>query len=169
MLRVDLHALAEGPVATEVTVPADAPILEEFSVELVEPLQVQGRLAETGGDQFFWQGTLTTRVAERCRRCLKPVSVPVSAQVGALFTEDAEEDPSSYPLPSGRELDLADMVREELLLALPAYVVCRDDCRGLCPRCGTDLNEGACSCEPEPDPRWAALQALKQQEPESEE
>jgi uncharacterized protein len=162
-----LHALAAGAVATDAAVPPDAPIFEGFSVSLAEPVRVRGRLSRTGTDQFFWQGALATRVTERCRRCLKVVSVPVTAQVGALYTEAADEDPSSYPLPSGGELDLGEMVREELLLAVPAYVVCRDDCRGLCPNCGTDLNEEDCSCEPEPDPRWAVLQTLKQ-EPENE-
>jgi uncharacterized protein len=169
MLRVNLSALADGPITTDVAVPADAPIFEELSGTLEEPLQVKGRLSETGADQYFWQGTLETRVTERCRRCLTSVSVPVVVRVEALFTEDPDDDPSSYALPpAGEDLDLSGMVREELLLVTPAYVVCRDDCRGLCATCGRDLNSGDCSCEPEPDPRWAALEALKPQGPAKE-
>jgi uncharacterized protein len=145
MLRVNLSALADGPITTDVAVPADAPIFEELSGTLEEPLLVKGRLSETGADQYFWQGTLETRVTERCRRCLT----------------------SALP-PAGEDLDLSGMVREELLLVTPAYVVCRDDCRGLCATCGRDLNSGDCSCDPEPDPRWAALEALKPQGPAKE-
>ena len=61
-----------------------------------------------------------------------------------------------------RSLDLRPAVREEWLLAAPAFVLCREDCKGLCPRCGADLNEGPCSCtKTEIDPRWASLAALK--------
>jgi uncharacterized protein len=60
------------------------------------------------------------------------------------------------------------MIREELILAVPEYVLCREECRGLCPRCGKDLNEGPCACRPEPDPRWAALEALKHMGPDGE-
>jgi len=91
------------------------------------------------------------------------VQVPVAADVGALFTEDAEaaDDPDAYPLPPRAiEIDLRPAVREELALAVPAYVVCREDCRGLCPQCGNDLNAGPC-CDPAPDPRWRALADLK--------
>jgi uncharacterized protein len=169
MLRVNLSALADGPIPTDVAVPADASIFDELSGSLEEPLRVKGRLSETGADQYYWQGTLETRVSERCRRCLTPVSVPVSVRVEALFSDEPDDDPASYPLPAaGEELDLAGMVREELLLAIPAYVVCRDECRGICATCGRDLNSGDCTCEPEPDPRWAALEALKQQGSENE-
>ena len=53
-------------------------------------------------------------------------------------------------------------IRDELILAAPRYLQCRDDCRGLCPRCGQDLNAGPCGCAPEPDPRWSALYALRE-------
>src|SRR6185436_6751772 len=100
----------------------------------------------------------------QCRRCLAPVTVPVETKIGALFAQDpdAMEDPDSYPLaPDATEIDLTPAVREELILAVPRYVLCRQDCRGLCPRCGHDLNIGPCDCPPPPDPRWDALEALK--------
>jgi len=86
------------------------------------------------------------------------------AYVDALFSADPDalEDPSSYPLaPDAIEIDLRPAVREELLLAVPRWVVCRDDCRGLCPRCGKDLNAGPCGCPPAADQRWHGLAALK--------
>jgi uncharacterized protein len=60
------------------------------------------------------------------------------------------------------------MVREEFVLAAPAFVLCREDCPGLCAQCGSDLNEGPCACRPEPDPRWAVLRALQERESDDE-
>jgi len=59
------------------------------------------------------------------------------------------------------EIDTGNAVREELILSVPDYVLCTDECRGICAGCGTDLNAGSCNCEPAPDERWAALEALK--------
>jgi len=92
------------------------------------------------------------------------VAVTVAATVDALFSRDPDalEDPSSYSLASDATgIDLRPAVREELLLAVPQWVVCRDDCRGLCPRCGKDLNAGPCGCPPAVDQRWYGLMALK--------
>jgi uncharacterized protein len=92
------------------------------------------------------------------------VTVPLTTEVGALFTQDPDalEDPDSYPLPPNAiEVDLRPAVREELVLSVPRYVVCREDCRGLCPRCGKDLNAGPCGCAPTPDLRWRAMADLK--------
>ena len=52
-------------------------------------------------------------------------------------------------------------VREELILSVPDYVLCTDECKGICAGCGVDLNTGTCTCKKEPDDRWAALEALK--------
>jgi uncharacterized protein len=170
MLTLDLRSLSTGGAEVDVAVPGDSPVLAGLDLDLVEPLRVHGRLTESGQGQYYWHGSLEGRVAGSCRRCLAPVTMPLRADVGALFTEeDAVDDPSSYQIPVGAgELDLGPMVREELLLAAPGYLVCRDDCRGLCAHCGKDLNEGPCSCEPEPDPRWAALRALQGQEPDNQ-
>ena len=72
--------------------------------------------------------------------------------------ETTDDDPDVYPLdPDARELDLRPAIREQWLLAQPRYVLCREDCKGLCPRCGTDLNDGPCDCPPQTDSRWDSL------------
>ncbi|HEV8263669.1 MAG TPA: DUF177 domain-containing protein [Gemmatimonadales bacterium] len=164
MLRVDLRELGLGPVDTRGELGQADPLLAGLDVALREPVAVGGRLQATGEGRFYWHGTLRTVMAAECRRCLTPITVPVTAQIGALFTQDADalEDPDSYPLPpDATEIDLTPAVREELILAVPQYVLCREDCRGLCPRCGEDLNAGPCGCAPAADLRWQALQALK--------
>jgi uncharacterized protein len=88
----------------------------------------------------------------------------VDAPVNILFTEDEQaDDPAVYVIPPrSRTLDLSGAVREELILAVPDYLLCREDCAGLCPHCGKDLNEGPHECAGRStDPRWAALEALK--------
>jgi uncharacterized protein len=88
----------------------------------------------------------------------------VAAEVGALFSQEpeAEDDPDVYPFPpDAAVVDVTPAVREELSLAAPRYLECRPDCRGLCPRCGYDLNAGPCDCPPHTDPRWAALAASR--------
>jgi uncharacterized protein len=164
MLQVDLRELAHGPVDTVGQLPVDDPLFEGLDVPLVEPVRVAGRLQDAGEGRFYWHGSLATRIAGQCRRCLAPVPLPVAADINALFSRDADalEDPNSYPLThDATEIDLRPAVREELVLAVPQWVVCRDDCRGLCPRCGKDLNAGPCGCPPALDARWRGLAALK--------
>ena len=77
--------------------------------------------------------------------------------------EDVEGDPDVYHLdPRSQQLDLRPAVREQWLLSAPAFVQCRDDCKGLCPSCGADRNAGDCGCTPAAaDPRWDALRGVR--------
>jgi uncharacterized protein len=164
MLRVDLRELARGPVETRGELKQDDPALEGMDVSLREPVLVSGRLQSIGEGRFYWQGRATTAIQGECRRCLTPVSVPLSLAIGALFTQDAEalDDPDSYAVaPDATDIDVILAVREELLLEAPRYAVCREDCKGLCPQCGKDLNAGPCGCAPARDARWQPLKALK--------
>ena len=164
MLRADLRELARGPVETRADLPTTDGLFAGLDFALAEPVRVTGRLQPAGEGRFYWHAKLAARVTETCRRCLEPVQVTVEAEVKALFTQDPDalDDPDSYPLPSdATAIDVTPAVREELILAVPQYVVCRDDCRGLCPRCGHDLNAGPCGCAPATDLRWQALAALK--------
>jgi uncharacterized protein len=161
MLRVDLRELARtGAVETRGELTQDDPVLEGTEINLKEPVVVGGRLQSIGQDRFYWQGTIRTVVQGECRRCLTPVTPPVTLEVGALFSQDPEalDDPESYAVaPEATEIDVTPAVREELMLAAPRYVLCREDCRGLCPQCGQDLNAEACACTPAADVRWQGL------------
>src|SRR2546430_11219184 len=157
MLQVDLRELARGPVDTQGQLAGSDPLFEGVTVALVEPVCVAGRLQAAGEGRFYWRASLRTRMAGECRRCLAPGTVPGVAARDALFSQDPDalEDPNSYPLArDATAIDLRVPVREELLLALPQWAVCRADCLGLCPRCGTALNPGPCGCPPATDQRW---------------
>jgi len=93
------------------------------------------------------------------------VRLNINETLQLLFAEagldEADED-DVVPIPAGaRELDLRPAVREEWLLAVPAFALCRDDCKGICPTCGADRNTGACNCAPDPDVRWAGLRDVR--------
>jgi len=118
-------------------------------------------------------GGLATRVEMLCARCLEPITRDVARRFDLLYRPQGadagkeelsvtavEADVGYY---QGAGLELEDVLREQVLLALPLKAICREDCRGLCPQCGQNLNQGKCSCaEPLEDPRWAALKELKQ-------
>jgi len=160
MLRISLAAVREGPVAIADQIAPDDPLVVATGLALAGPLAVAGRLSSAGEGKYYWQATLETVVRAECRRCLAPVDVPIAESLGLVFVEEeeAEGDEDCYLVPRRASvLDLSDAVREELLLAAPQFVECRDDCRGLCPRCGADLNAGPCGCAPAVDPRWEAL------------
>jgi uncharacterized protein len=164
MLQIDLRELARGPVEMRADLAGTDPLFEGLEVTLAEPVRVAGRLQDAGDGRFYWRASLRSRMVGECRRCLAPVAVPIVADIDALFSQDPDalEDPSAYPLArDALVIDLRPAVREELLLAVPRWVVCREDCRGLCPRCGTDLNAGACGCPTPVDPRWGGLTAVR--------
>ena len=165
MLRVDLRELARGgAVQTRGELKQDDPALDGTELKLREPVAVEGRLQSIGNGRFYWQGTARTVVAGECRRCLTPVTTPLTLDIGALFTQDpdAQDDPDSYPVaPDATEIDVTPAVREELVLMAPRYLECREDCKGLCPQCGKDWNTGPCDCDPVTDARWQPLKALK--------
>jgi uncharacterized protein len=149
MLQVDIRELRRGPVATEGRIGPDDPLFKDLGVELVTPVEVGGTLETAGSGGYFWHGSLTGQVRSVCRRCLKEFLTPVEQSVELMFSADPElqDDPSVYPLPEPlAQVDLRPAVREEFALAVDSFPLCREDCRGLCPRCGADLNRGPCDC-----------------------
>lgn len=149
MLQVDVRDLHQGPVETVAQLEGADPTFAGLNFELDGPVQVTGRLSQTGDGEFFWQAQLRGTVRGSCRRCLTDVVYPLDADVEVLFSADpdAADDPSVYPLTAPvTRVDVRPAVREEVALAVSAYPLCREDCAGLCPRCGADLNAGPCGC-----------------------
>jgi DUF177 domain-containing protein len=115
-------------------------------------------------------GNVSATVEFDCDRCLKPVAFAVDQSFDLLYVpplgigEEHElgEDDLSIGFYQDDEIDFDDLVREQIELALPMARLCGDDCRGLCPECGANLNDAECACEAEEvDARWAALKELK--------
>lgn len=157
MLRVDIRDLQRGPVRTEGELPPDDPTFEGLGLDLVGPVVVHGQLQATGEGEYLWRGALHGAVRGECRRCLIEVIDPVDVAVdAAVFSSDPEaaDDPDFYALPNrAGSVDVAAVVREELALAAHVHLLlCRDDCAGLCPRCGADLNAGPCACHTPAEP-----------------
>ncbi len=123
-------------------------------------------------DGILARGNLTTSVELVCSRCLEAFSLPVRVVLEEEFhptldivtgatlpvSEDAEQ---ATQIDSHHILDLTEVARQDILLALPPYPICRSRCAGLCPKCGKNLNEGTCDCkDDEIDPRFEALKQL---------
>jgi len=102
------------------------------------------------------EGALRTHYADECARCLEEASVPLELDVQELYIHPAEPD-APWVVADDGNLDLAPLVREEMILGTPHTILCRPDCAGLCPDCGENLNDGPCQCAAPIDPRMAAL------------
>jgi uncharacterized protein len=103
----------------------------------------------------------TTHVEGPCMRCLAAASPEIEVDSREVDQPGGESDELDSPYVDGDDLDLSGWARDALALALPAQIVCRDDCAGLCPVCGEDLNANPHEHEREPDPRWAKLGELR--------
>ncbi len=141
-------------------------------IKLTHPIKGTIRLIHTT-EGVLVSGQLHTEVELSCSRCLESSSTAVD------FTLEEEFHPTidistgaKLPLLDGEDeatlidgqhmIDLLEVMRQDILLALPSRPVCRPDCAGLCSQCGQNLNEGPCTCEqPFDDPRWEALRALR--------
>lgn len=165
MLVFDVRSLAVQAAKVDGALPPDDAIWMAEDVRPAGPLAVTGRVSTAGRGRFYFSGRFSGAVRLECRRCLAPVEVAVTNDVAALFSDEEGEDagdPDVFALADGgRNVDVRSAVREAWLLNVPAFAQCREDCRGICPTCGTDLNTGTCSCEPVTDSRWDALRALR--------
>ena len=122
--------------------------------------------------QFRLVGGVQTMLELSCSRCLEPFSLPVGASFDLRYHPHAantgegerelEEDDLSAAFYENDTIDLGQLMREQFYLALPMKALCREDCLGLCPQCGTNMNRGMCRCKREwEDPRLAVLKTLK--------
>ncbi|HSD47602.1 MAG TPA: DUF177 domain-containing protein, partial [Pyrinomonadaceae bacterium] len=139
-------------------------------VSLVEPAAVKGTV-RLAGTEVFVNGQITTRAAVECDRCLKQVELPVEAAFALEYVTgqayesapvaELTEDEMSISVFDGETIDVDEIVKEQIVLAVPTRMLCRPDCKGICPECGIDKNTGDCACATdEVDPRWAALKNL---------
>ena len=166
MLSFDIRSLESQAAHVDGRLSPEDPVWEPGDVRPVEPLRVQGRLSAAGASRFYFSGRIKGLTEIPCRRCLTDVTVGVEEEAHFIFSsegEDVADDPDVFPFdPTAVSLDLRPAVREAWLLAVPGFALCREDCKGLCPNCGTDWNSGTCDCVPATtESRWDALRAIR--------
>jgi uncharacterized protein len=162
MERVDVRDLLADPGASRTVTVEES--FEGMGTELArvpdeEPVRME-ILLESVVEGILVSGPLSGRVAYRCARCLRAFDRDFRLEVNELFAHDATEDDDEYPITEGH-IDLEPLVRDAVVLELPFSPLCRPDCLGLCARCGGDRNLGECTCGPEIDARWAALDEIR--------
>jgi len=171
-MRIELENLegSKGDFA-HVYQPEDLNPVDE-RISLTEPATITGKV-RLAGNEVFVNGHVNTRARVECDRCLQPVEAPVDADFALEYITGSEyelggsaveltEAEMSVSVFDGEAIDVDEIVNEQVVLAVPTRMLCREDCKGICPECGSDRNTGNCSCAIEDiDPRWAALKNLK--------
>ena len=143
------------------------PLHAKGQADLVEEIEGSRRVAD-----IRLRGKLATAVEAPCARCVEPVRYDVNADFDLLYrpaSADAHPEEASISeaeteigFYQGDGIQLEDVLKEQVLLTLPAKMLCREDCQGLCPQCGKNWNQGKCDCKQDrSDPRWAALESIK--------
>lgn len=168
MLSFDIRSLESHAVVVDEDLSANDPVWLDDDPKPADAVHVTGRLSAAGPGRFYWHGKIDGDVSLECSRCLAETQRHVSDEAHLIFADGENEetdDPDVYLIDSDAiELDLRPAIREQWILAAPSFALCREDCRGFCPRCGADLNAGAHDCShEEADPRWEALRRLKEE------
>lgn len=169
-LLVNVAQLLTEDVGATRKLEVDGPQLE---LEAEPPAFVKGTLLLTRIDQGIWvTGPVAISTDSTCSRCLVPFTSWLQVQVDDVFLptvdpktgarsrrgDDTTADTVS--IDAHHVLDLSEPLRQYRRAAMPLAPVCRDNCKGICPHCGADLNASTCECTPAPDPRWASLREL---------
>jgi len=169
-MRIELENLEGGKGDfAHVYQPDDLNPVDE-RVSLSQPATVSGKV-RLAGNEVFVNGHVETRAQVECDRCLQPVEAPVNTDFALEYITGSEyesgraaeltEAEMSVSVFDGKAIDVDEIVKEQILLAVPTRMLCREDCKGICPECGADRNKGDCDCTTNDiDPRWAALKDL---------
>jgi uncharacterized protein len=178
-LRINIHKITNEGLWLDFQEKTDhwpmiAALLEDGVLEFIEPLSVHLRAIRIR-DIIEAEGRLDTRIGLDCSRCLVPFVMPLSAEFELTYTqvlpETEPDDKEEIELHAeemrmirfeGDAIDLRDALQDQILMSLPLQPLCSPECRGLCPRCGANLNEGDCGCDRTPDDSpFAVLKKLK--------
>ena len=168
---IDLITLKESPFSFEISLAPENIDLGDDAAKLKNDAKVKGQLTRHIA-QTDIEGTISAELEIECTRCLQQIDRKFEIPFKAAFvteenyTQAKEAELSAKDLDvsifDGNEIDLTELVREQILLNLPEQVFCKEDCKGLCEKCGANRNLIDCNCiEKEVDPRWAALKNLK--------
>jgi len=167
---IELESITRDPKVVALTIAAGAIDLEIDGTTLKRDIEFEGSTERITGKAHL-RGRISTETEIECTRCLEPVTKSLEIEFDDIFVDLADEPVSDEMAVPGADLDesiaidgkidVAEVIREQIILALPEQTFCRADCKGLCPKCGENLNLIDCNCtESEIDPRWAALKNL---------
>jgi len=170
MLSFDIRSLESQAAHVDGQLAPDDPVWVDGDALPSKPIKVEGRLSMAGPSRFYFSGRFQGETEVPCSRCLTEVGVQVDEEAHFIFSsegEDVSDDPDVFPFAvNAAMLDMRPAVREAWLLAVPGFVLCREDCKGLCATCGIDLNTETCGHAPiKTETRWDALKAVRDQLP----
>jgi uncharacterized protein len=169
-MRIELASLDSGKGVFAHTYAPEELVLEDERVKLIEPAEVSGKVRQQDSRSHV-SGHLKAQVEAECDRCLKLVELQIDSRFKLEYVtvedywaqqavELTEED-LDLSVFDGEAIDIDDLVKEELLLAVPDHVLCGEGCKGICAVCGANKNSVECGCEARDiDPRWAGLKKL---------
>jgi uncharacterized protein len=171
-MRIELDKLAETGGKFEHSYEPDELILDDENARLLQSPQIAGRVRRSG-QEVRVSGRLTASAEVDCDRCLKAVALPIETSFDVTYvpassyqesqTAELQADDLVQSVYEDEVIDVDELVREQILLALPVRALCSEECHGLCPICGSDKNLNECACQSATiDPRWSALAELKQ-------
>ena len=169
-MQINVSQLLQEPIGS----------IRDYRIDEAADIVHEGEQQQIYGDCHLTrtrQGVLTrcsldTTVEQACNRCLEHYDQPIHVEFEEEFIQTVDvttgfslpgpEDPGAFTIDTRHILDITEAVRQYALMAIPFKALCRDNCAGLCPTCGKNLNEGPCQCPADgTDPRWSALEQLK--------
>ena len=165
--------LMKSPVGTSFVTDfqEDGEVVLDDDLKVVGPLAGHARMRRTN-QGLLVDGWVDLTLELSCTRCLKNFEQPMHVTFEEQFYPTVDvltglpapvfDENEIFPIDDHHQVDLTEAVRQTVLTALPMVTVCQEDCKGLCSRCGKDLNLGPCECEPEADVRWSVLEQLLQ-------
>ncbi|MEZ5399049.1 MAG: DUF177 domain-containing protein [Bryobacteraceae bacterium] len=168
---LSVNDLAVRDLVTQVAFDSDGMDLGDPDLRLAGKLTADVEASLGAGDEIRVAGRLTGEVEVVCDRCAEPFRVPIDGAFDLRY-EPSENEPEAgehgitareteIGFYEGEGVELADVVREQILLSLPSRLLCGAECKGICPQCGQNRNKGECQCRSVPaDPRWDALAKL---------
>jgi uncharacterized protein len=173
-VRIELASLESGKSRFAHTYLEGELVLEEDRLRLVRPPTVQGEVRRADRRAHV-KGHVVAGVQVECDRCLAWIELPVDSNFKLEYVtqedylaqqaDELTDDDLDLTVFDGDIIDIDALVIEEILLGVPDHILCKDDCKGICPRCGADRNSVDCDCETtEIDPRWTGLKELVNRE-----
>lgn len=173
-MLVDLERVPPEGQVIDRSVDPSACASESREFRISAPVKLTARLVSADGGAYRLRGRLETEVELPCVRCLEPFRTAVREELDLLYLSQSDnvaadgenehglgDDELAVSFYRNDEIDLAHMIWEQIVLALPMKPVCKSDCQGLCPDCGVNRNTTSCACVRDTvDPRWQSLKSL---------